>query len=142
MYRRSRSVLERPAGVNDVHLTKKIPEVRLQESRRRGSISDVFMLCTMDQMAIPVDGLFGSKIDAARFITNLNQRIRGFVAGNLIVGSVMAVATTLVLWGVGIKGTDAELLDGRVRQGSNVTQNSSTVTPLERRLIDAQSDPM
>ena len=30
--------------------------------------------------------------------------IRGFVAGNLIVGSVMAVATTLVLWGMGIKG--------------------------------------
>jgi hypothetical protein len=30
--------------------------------------------------------------------------IHGFVAGNLIVGSVMAVATTLVLWGVGMKG--------------------------------------
>ena len=30
--------------------------------------------------------------------------IRGFVAGNLIVGSVMAGATTLVLWSVGIKG--------------------------------------
>jgi hypothetical protein len=30
--------------------------------------------------------------------------IRGFVAGSLIVGSVMAVATTLVLWGVGLKG--------------------------------------
>jgi predicted PurR-regulated permease PerM len=157
-----RSVLERPAGVNDVHPTKKIPEVRLQESptwpdglvRGVGSVWGAltiagtvpfltfFMLCTKDQMAIPVDGLFGSKIDAARFITNLNQMIRGFVAGNLIVGSVMAVATTLVLWGVGIKGADAELLDGRVRQGSSVTQNSSTVTPIERRLIDAQSDPM
>src|ERR1700693_4386341 len=30
--------------------------------------------------------------------------IRGFVAGNLIVGSVMAAATTLVLWSVGMKG--------------------------------------
>jgi hypothetical protein len=47
-----------------------------------------------------MDGLFGSRIDAARFITNLNQMIRGFVVENLIVGSVMAVATTLVLWGV------------------------------------------
>jgi hypothetical protein len=63
-----------------------------------------FMLCTKDQMAIRMDGLFGSRIDAAPFITNLNQMIRGFVAGNLIVGSVMAVATTLVLWSVGMKG--------------------------------------
>ena len=30
--------------------------------------------------------------------------IRGFVAGNLIVGSVMAVATTLALWSLGMKG--------------------------------------
>jgi|HubBroStandDraft_1064217.scaffolds.fasta_scaffold47283_2 predicted PurR-regulated permease PerM len=55
-------------------------------------------------MAIRMDGLFGSKIDAARFITNLNQMVRGFVAGNLIVGSVMALTTTLVLWGVGMRG--------------------------------------
>src|SRR6202040_4392552 len=39
-----------------------------------------------------------------RFITNVNQMIRGFVAGNLLVGSVMALATTLVLWRVGVKG--------------------------------------
>ena len=109
---------------NDVHPTKKVPEVRLQESptwpdylvRGVGSVWGAliiagvvpfltfFMLCTKDQMAIRMDGLFSSRIDAARFITNLNQMIRGFVAGNLIVGSVMAVATTLVLWGVGMKG--------------------------------------
>ena len=109
---------------NDVHATKKVPEVRLQESptwpaylvRGVGSVWGAliiagvvpfltfFMLCTKDQMAIRMDGLFGSRIDSARFITNLNQMIRGFVAGNLIVGSVMAVATTLVLWRVGIKG--------------------------------------
>jgi predicted PurR-regulated permease PerM len=51
-----------------------------------------------------MEGLFDSRIDAARFIASLNQMIRGFVAGNLIVGFVMAVATTLVLWGVGVKG--------------------------------------
>jgi predicted PurR-regulated permease PerM len=109
---------------NDVHATKKVPEVRLQESptwpaylvRGVGSVWGAliiagvvpfltfFMLCTKDQMAIRMDGLFGSRMDAARFITNLNQMIRGFVAGNLIVGSVMAVATTLVLWSVGVKG--------------------------------------
>jgi len=109
---------------NDVHATRKVPEVRLQESptwpdylvRGVGSVWGAliiagvvpfltfFMLCTKDQMAIRMNGLFGSRIDAARFITNLNQMIRGFVAGNLIVGSVMAAATTLVLSGVGMKG--------------------------------------
>ena len=109
---------------NDVRPTKKVPEVRLQESsnwpdylvRGVGSVWGVliiagvvpfltfFMLCTKDQMATRMEGLFDSRIDAARFIATLNQMIRGFVAGNLIVGFVMAVATTLVLWGVGVKG--------------------------------------
>src|ERR1017187_60203 len=109
---------------NDVHATKKVPEVRLHQSptwpdylvRGVGSawgaliiagvfpLLTFFMLCTKDQMAIRMDALFGSRIDAARFIANLNQMIRGFVAGNLIVGSVMAVATTLVLWSLGMKG--------------------------------------
>jgi len=109
---------------NDVHATRKVPEVRLQESptwpdylvRGVGSVWGAliiagvvpfltfFMLCTKDQMAIRMNGLFGSRIDAARFIMNLNQTIRGFVAGNLVVGSVMAAATTLVLSGVGMKG--------------------------------------
>jgi predicted PurR-regulated permease PerM len=109
---------------NDVHQIKKVPEVRLQESptwpdylvRGVGSVWGAliiagvvpfltfFMLCTKDQMVIRLNALFSSRIDTARFITNLNQMIRGFVAGNLIVGSVMAVATTLMLWGIGMKG--------------------------------------
>jgi len=109
---------------NDVHATKKVPEVRLQESttwpaylvRGVGSVWGVliiagvvpfltfFMLCTKDQMAIRMNGLFSTGIDAARFIANLNQMIRGFVTGNLVVGSVMALATTLVLSGIGMKG--------------------------------------
>ena len=109
---------------NDVHATKKVPEVRLQESpswpaylvRGVGSVWGAliiagvvpfltfFMLCTKDQMVIRMNALFSSTIDTARFITNLSQMIRGFVAGNLIVGSVMAVATTLMLWGIGMKG--------------------------------------
>jgi hypothetical protein len=109
---------------NDVHPTKKVPEVRLQESptwpdylvRGVGPVWGAliiagvvpfltfFMLCTKNQMAIRTNGLFSSGIDADRFITNLNQMIHGFVAGNLIVGSVMALATTLVLWGIGVTG--------------------------------------
>jgi predicted PurR-regulated permease PerM len=109
---------------NGVHPAKKVPEVRLQESptwpdylvRGVGSVWEAliiagvvpfltfFMLCTKDQMAIRMNGFFSSRIDAVRFITNVNQMIRGFVAGNLIVGFVMAATTTLVLWRIGMKG--------------------------------------
>jgi predicted PurR-regulated permease PerM len=109
---------------NDVHPTKKVPEVRLQESsnwpdylvRGVGSVWGVliiagvvpfltfFMLCTKDQMVIRMEGLFVSRIEAARFIASLNEMIRGFVGGNLIVGSVMAVATTGMLLAIGMKG--------------------------------------
>jgi predicted PurR-regulated permease PerM len=118
--------LQQSAGTltNDVHPTKKVPEVRLQQSptwpdylvRGVGSVWGAliiagvvpfltfFMLCTKDQMAVRMNGLFSSRIDAARFMTNLNEMIHGFVAGNLIVGSVMALATMLALWSVGVKG--------------------------------------
>jgi len=109
---------------NDVQPSKKVPEVRLQESRAwpaylvrgAGSVWGVliiagvvpflafFMLCSKNQTVTRVDALFGSKIDTARFVTNLNEIIRLFVAGNLIVGSMMAVATTLMLLGIGMKG--------------------------------------
>ena len=109
---------------SDVQPIKKVPEVRLQESpswpaylvRGAGSVWGAFiiagvvpfliffMLCTKDQMAIRVNALFSSRIDTARFITNVNQMIRGFVAGNLIVGSAMAAATTLMLLSIGMKG--------------------------------------
>jgi predicted PurR-regulated permease PerM len=112
---------------NDVQPAKKVPEVRLQESptwpaylvRGAGSVWGVliiagvvpflafFMLCSKEQMGIRMNALFRSRIDAARFITNLNQMIRGFVAGNLIVGSVMVVATTLMLLRIGMKGAVA-----------------------------------
>jgi len=109
---------------NDVQPAKKVPEIRLKESptwpaylvRGAGSVWGVliiagvvpflafFMLCSKNHMAIRMNALFSSRIDTTRFITSLNQMIRGFVAGNLIVGSVMAVATTLMLMGIGVKG--------------------------------------
>jgi predicted PurR-regulated permease PerM len=109
---------------NDVHPSKKVPEVRLQDTqtwpsylvRGVGSVWGAliiagvvpfltfFMLCTKDQMGTRMNALFNSKVDTARFITSLNQMIRGFVAGNLIVGSLMAVTTTLMLLGIGMKG--------------------------------------
>jgi predicted PurR-regulated permease PerM len=109
---------------NNEHSTKKIPEVRVEESpswpdylvRGAGSVWGVliiagvvpfltfFMLCTKEQMAVRMNGLFGSNADAARFISNLNQMVRGFVTGNFIIGSAMAAATALMLYGIGIKG--------------------------------------
>jgi predicted PurR-regulated permease PerM len=109
---------------NDAHPSTKIPEVRLQETqtwpsflvRGVGSVWGAliiagvvpfltfFMLCTKDQMGTRMNALFNSKVDTARFITSLNQMIRGFVAGNLIVGFLMAVTTTLMLLGIGMKG--------------------------------------
>jgi predicted PurR-regulated permease PerM len=98
--------VEQSAGnlTNDVQPIKKVPEVRLRESptwpaylvRGAGSVWGVliiagvvpfltfFMLCSKNQTASRVDALFRSKLDTARFITNLNQMIRGFVAGNLM----------------------------------------------------------
>src|SRR5580658_147944 len=109
---------------NDVPINKKVTEVRMQESptwpaylvRGVGSVWGAlviagvvpfltfFMLCTKDQMAIRTHALFGTRINTAQVITNLNQMVRGFVAGNLIVGSVMAVATTVMLMSIGMKG--------------------------------------
>jgi predicted PurR-regulated permease PerM len=109
---------------NNERPTKKIPEVRVEESpswpdylvRGAGSVWGVliiagvvpfltfFMLCTKEQMTIRMNGLFSSNADATRFITNLNQAIRGFVTGNFIIGSAMAAATALMLYGIGIKG--------------------------------------
>ena len=63
-----------------------------------------FMLCSKDQMTTRMNALFDSRIDTARFVTSLSQMVRGFVAGNFIVGSIMAVATTLVLFALGTKG--------------------------------------
>jgi predicted PurR-regulated permease PerM len=109
---------------NDVRPAKRVPEVRLQESpswpaylvRGAGSVWGVliiagvvpfltfFMLCTKEQMAVRMNALFSSSVETDRFIKSLNQMVRGFVAGNFIVGSVMALATALMLYGIGIRG--------------------------------------
>jgi predicted PurR-regulated permease PerM len=76
---------------NDVHPSKKVPEVRLQDTqtwpsylvRGVGSVWGAliiagvvpfltfFMLCTKDQMGTRMNALFNSKVDTARFITSL-----------------------------------------------------------------------
>ncbi len=109
---------------NDVQPSKKVPEVRLRESpswpaylvRGAGSVWGVliiagvvpfltfFMLCSKEQMAIRMNALLNSRVDTDRFVKSLDQMVRGFVAGNFIVGSVMLIVTTLILYAIGMKG--------------------------------------
>jgi predicted PurR-regulated permease PerM len=109
---------------NDVQPRKKVTEVQLRESpswpaylvRGAGSAWGVlfiagvvpfltfFMLCSKEHMAIRMNALLNSRVDTDRFVKSLNQMVRGFVAGNFIVGSVMAIATTLILYAIGMKG--------------------------------------
>jgi predicted PurR-regulated permease PerM len=112
---------------NEVQPVKKVQEVRLQETptwaaflvRGAGSAWGVliiagvvpflafFMLCSKDHMTTRMNALFRSRADTDRFTKGLNQMVRGFVAGNFIVGSLMAVATTLMLLCIGMKGAIA-----------------------------------
>jgi predicted PurR-regulated permease PerM len=93
---------------NDVQPAKKVSEVRLRESptwpaylvRGAGSVWGVviiagvvpflvfFMLCGKNQMSTRMTALVRSRIETERFISSLNQTIRGFVAGNFIVASL------------------------------------------------------
>ena len=63
-----------------------------------------FMLSSKEHMSTRMNAFFSSKLETDRFITSLNQMVRGFVAGNMIIGSVMAVATTLVFMGLQMRG--------------------------------------
>ncbi len=109
---------------NDVQPSKKVTEVRVRESpswpaylvRGAGSVWGVliiagvvpfltfFMLSSKEHMSTRMNAFFDSKLESDRFITSLNQMVRGFVAGNLIIGSVMALLTTLVFLGLGMHG--------------------------------------
>ena len=108
----------------DVPPSKKVTEVRVRESpswpaylvRGAGSAWSVliiagvvpfltfFMLSSKEHMSTRMNAFFSSKLETDRFITSLNQMVRGFVAGNMIIGSVMAVATTLVFMGLQMRG--------------------------------------
>jgi predicted PurR-regulated permease PerM len=109
---------------NDVQPSKKVTEVRVRESptwpaylvRGAGSVWNVliiagvvpfltfFMLCSKGHMSTRMHAFFNSTAETDRFISSLNQMVRGFVAGNLIIGSVMALTTTLVFLALGMHG--------------------------------------
>jgi predicted PurR-regulated permease PerM len=105
--------------------SKHLPEVTVKEGptnwpsylvRGVGSISGVlimggvlpflvfFMLVTKDQMSVRLVNMFEGRIDVPKFVSNLGNMIRGFVLGNLIVGSIMAAGTSVVFLVLGMKG--------------------------------------
>ena len=63
-----------------------------------------FMLVTKDQMSVRLLNMFEGRIDVPKFVSNLANMIRGFVLGNLIVGSVMAAGMSVVFLILGMKG--------------------------------------
>lgn len=62
-----------------------------------------FMLVTKDQMSVRLLNMFEGRIDVPEFVGNLGGMIRGFVLGNLVVGSIMAACTSTVFLVLGIK---------------------------------------
>jgi predicted PurR-regulated permease PerM len=63
-----------------------------------------FMLAGKDRMSVRLTNMFQDKMDVPRFVRNLGNMIRGFVLGNLIVGSIMAAGTSVVFLVLGMKG--------------------------------------
>lgn len=103
---------------------KKTPEVRIKEPpdwpsfivRGVGSVWGAviiigivpfltfFMLAGKERMSVRLMNVLGTKMDVPRFVLRVNEMVRGFVIGNLIVGSVMAAITALVFWNLGLDG--------------------------------------
>ena len=103
---------------------KKTPEVRIKEPpdwpsfivRGVGSVWGAliilgivpfltfFMLAGKTRMSVRLTSVLGAKMDVPKFIARVNEMVRGFVAGNLIVGAVMAAISVAVFWNLGLNG--------------------------------------
>lgn len=63
-----------------------------------------FNLLRKEQIKQRLTLSFGGLIDVPQFVERLTQMVRGFAAGNLIIGSAMAAVTILVLFALKIRG--------------------------------------
>ena len=66
-----------------------------------------FMLVSKDQMSVRLVNMFEGRIDVPKFVSDLSNMIRGFVLGNLIVGSIVDGGTSAVFLILGMKGAVA-----------------------------------
>jgi len=63
-----------------------------------------FMLIRKDHIYWWLSTTFGRSTDVPRFVGLVNQMVRGFVVGNVLVGGLLATATVAVLLGIGMDG--------------------------------------
>jgi predicted PurR-regulated permease PerM len=63
-----------------------------------------FNLIRKDQMNQRLENSLGETIDVPQFLDRVTKMVRGFTIGNLVIGSVMAAVTVLVLVGLKVQG--------------------------------------
>ena len=63
-----------------------------------------FLLVRKEQMYMRLDGMLGRVIDVPLFVKRQGTMVRGFVLGNLLIGSILAAITVGVLLGLGVQG--------------------------------------
>ena len=117
-------VQENAGKLNPTPTSKKVPEVRISEkpswpaylARGVGSLTGAiviagvvpflvyFMLVRKDHIYWWLCTTFGRVIDVPEFLRRLERMVRGFTGGNLIVGSILATVTALVLMAIGMQG--------------------------------------
>jgi predicted PurR-regulated permease PerM len=66
-----------------------------------------FMLIRKQHMQTRLTSVLGQRIDIPSFIDRITEMVRGYVTGNLIVGSFMAAVSVAVFIGLGMKGAIA-----------------------------------
>src|SRR2546421_3327712 len=121
---RAEKVQESAGRLNPVAPKQKAPVVRVNETpswpaylvRGVGSAAGaiiiaaavpflmLFMLIRKDHIYWWLSTTFGRSTDVPRFAGLVNQMVRGYVVGNLLVGAILAAATVAVLLGLGMDG--------------------------------------
>ena len=122
--RKIAKVQETAGSLNPEPSTKKIAEVKIKEPpswpsyiiRGVGPVWGAiiiigvvpflmfFNLMRKDQMNQRLTSSFGTTIDVPQFVGRVTKMVRGFAAGNLVIGSAMAAVTVLVLLALKIQG--------------------------------------
>jgi predicted PurR-regulated permease PerM len=113
--------------LNPAPAAKRVPEVRIRETtswtsylaRGVGSVGGAvviagvvpflvfFMLVRKEHIYTWLLNTFGAKTDMPLFVTRVSRMVRGFVGGNLVVGSILAALTVGVLLTLRLPGAVA-----------------------------------
>jgi predicted PurR-regulated permease PerM len=119
-----RRVQETAGSLNPETSTKKIAEVKINEPpswpsyiiRGVGPVWGAFIiigvvpflmffnLIRKEQMKQRLASTLGATIDVQQFVARVTTMVRGFAAGNLVIGSAMAAVTVLVLLALKVQG--------------------------------------